>query len=316
MVTLVTGGNGFIGSYVLRELVKRGEKAVSYDLPYRPPPENVAKKVTFEKGDIRYVTRLFEVAKNHDVDHIIHTVSLLTAVSQMNPMLAFDINGKGTLNVLEVARTMDVDRVVYISGAAVYGVTERDKWVTEDHPRNPVTIYGAIKVLCEDLGMNYVKTYGLDFVAVRPPIAYGPERERGFLFIQDCIEHAVFKKHVKIPGGGDQKFGPAHVKDAAKGLVLASFKKGLKHRIFNVGPGISKMYTLRDVANMVKEFVPEATFDIGPGEVIEDPLRGPLDITRAREELNYEPDYPRLEKGVKDFIETLIKEHAHSRREV
>jgi len=305
MTTLVTGGSGFIGSYVLRRLVEKGEDAISYSRS--PPPEDVVDKVTVETGDVRYLKRIIDVIKRHDVEQIVHTVSLLTVASQTNPVLAFNINAKGTLNVLEAARLTNVKRVAYVSGSSVYGMTEKDKWVTEDYPRNPVTLYGAIKCFCEDLGMNYVKTYGLDWVAVRYPMVYGPERKHGFLSIQHCIEDAVFKKHVKIPSGGDQKYGPVHIKDAANGLVLAIFARGLKHRIFNIGPGTSAMYTLHDLANIVKKFIPEATFDIGPGEVVEEPLRGPLDITRAREELNYEPQYPRLEDGVREFIEILIK---------
>lgn len=311
MTVLVTGGSGFIGSYTLRRLVEMGEKAISFSR--KPPPEDIAGKVSVEtdhRGDVRFLTSILSAIKKHDVKSIIHTASMLAYASQKDPALGFDINARGTLNILEAARIMNIKRVVYVSGQSVYGITEEGKWVTEDHPRNPLKIYPAIKVLCENLGLSYIENYGLDWVAIRFPLVYGPGKSRrGYHSYKDCIEDAVFKRYVRIPRGGDQKFGCIYVKDAANGLVLAAFARKMKHRIFNIGPGISEMYTLRDLSSILKKLIPDAVFEIGPGVLTElEFIRGPLDITRAREELNYEPQYPRLEDGVKEYIEILRRQ--------
>jgi len=303
---MVTGGSGFIGSYVLRRLAELGEKAISF--ARGPPPKDVADRIIVEtEGDVRYLARIIGVIKKHNVEYIVHTASLLTLDTQRNPPVGFDINVKGTLNVLEAARIMDIRRISYVSGSSVYGSTEEGEWVTEDHPLNPVTIYGAAKCFCERLGLNYVRTCGLDFVAVRYPLVYGPGKERGFPHLTTCVEDAVSKGSVEIPSGGDQKFGPVYIRDAANGLISTIFAKKLKNRIFNIGPGSSEMYTLHDVAALIKRFIPEARFKIGPGELVEEPIRGPLDITKAREELNYEPRYSRLEDGIREYIEILTK---------
>jgi nucleoside-diphosphate-sugar epimerase len=307
MVILVTGGSGFIGTHLLYELTNRGEKVVS--LSRRISEGTLVNQVIFEEGDVRYLSQLLDIVKKYEVDRIIHTASLLTNETQSNPFLAFDVNAKGTLNMLEVARVMDIKRFVYISGSSVYGVTEIDIPVKEDHPRVPVTLYGTIKVLCEDLCKNYFKNYGLDWAGIRYPMVYGPGRERGFLSIQQVIADAVLKRHVVIPRGGDQKYAPVHVLDAVNGLILATFKTPLKSRIFNIGPEMDRMYSLHDIAGIVKKYVSDVSFEIGPGEVEEEPLRGPLDITKAKEELNYNPQY-HLENGVKEFIEILTHKNA------
>ena len=308
MVILVTGGSGFIGSHALRDLIDRGEDVVSFSR-HQPPTDvaSVAKVETGRKGNVTNLTAILDTIKKYSVNCIIHTASLLTSDAQQNPTIAFDVNARGTLNILEASRIMDVRRVIYISGSSVYGSTKKGKKVTEEQPLNPVTIYGAIKVLSERLGLSYVANYGIEWVAIRYPLVYGPGRERGFNYIRDCVEDAVFKGHVTIPRGGDQKYAPVYITDAVNGLIKATFKSKLKYRAFNVGPEPNKMYTLHELANIVKQFFPRAKFEIGPGEIIEEPIRGPLDITRARAELSYKPMYPLLEDGVKEYIKNLTK---------
>lgn len=306
-VVMVTGGSGFIGSYTTRKLLERGHEIVVYS---RHPPPDITNKVHPVVGDIRDFGNILSAIKRYDVEYVVHTVSLLTVASQKRPPLAFKISGEGTLNILEAARLMDTKRVVYISGSSVYGTTRKGEVITEDYPKNPVTIYGATKLLCEHYGRNYSRDYGFDFVATRFPIVYGPGKSRrGFHFFKDCIEGAVFKKNVRIPWGGEQLFEPLYIKDAVHGVVLSIFAKGLKHTTFNIGAGTGKMYTLHDLTDIVKKLIPDATIEIGPGEVIEEPIRGPLDITRAREELGYKPQFGPLEDGVRDYIECLKLGH-------
>jgi nucleoside-diphosphate-sugar epimerase len=304
---MVTGGGGFIGSHVLRELLRRGYKAVAFRHSTGVEPiADIAAKIGFAKGEITDQASIVDAIKKNSVTHIVHTVSLLTAESQKKPLTALKINVEGTVNVLEAARLADVHQFVYLSSTAVYGYTEEGKIIEEEHPQRPVTIYGATKLLCEHYGLNYSNDYGLGFIALRFPIVYGPgQSTRGFNSFKEVIEKPVFRQPARVPLGGNQKYEGVYVKDAASAVVSACFVDKPEHRIFNIGTG--EMHTLQDLANIVKEIAPNAVFKIGPGFDIAEPVKGPLSITKAKKELEYKPRF-NLEKGVKDYIKSLKSE--------
>lgn len=309
MPTLVTGGSGFVGSFALRQLVSMREDSISFST--KLPPRDISGKVKSVLGDVRSFASILSAIKLHRVDRIIHAASLLGYASQEEPMLAFETNVLGTMNVLEAARIMDVDRIVYVSGQSIYGDSEEETPITEEHAllHRRGWIYPSTKCFGENMGLSYAENYGLGFTAVRLSLVYGPGKERGYQAFKNCVEDAFFKKIVKIPEGGDQKWDALYVKDAANGLVLAAFARKPKHRIFNIGSGAGRMYSLRDLAKIVATHIPDARFEIGPGNMsMMESLRGPLDITKARKELHYEPRYPLLEDGVKDYIQDLRKE--------
>lgn len=301
MAILVTGGCGHIGSHLIRKLHQEGKEPVSYDiLPIPNFLDDLKSKVKFVRGDVLNVTELLRTIKEEIIDRIIHTVSLLTADSQASPVSAYKINIGGTINVLEAARIMNIKRVVYISSIAVYGTTSVEP-IPEEHPLNPVTLYGVSKVACEHFGINYAQDYGIDFVALRLAYVWGPGRQRGVGKLATIVENPVHRLAAKV-SGGSQKYEPIYIKDVVKALFLACFAPKLEHRIFNIGSG--EMVTLQEVAEMVKRYIPDARIEIEPGYDLGVPTQGYLDISRAREELGYEPDFKK-ELALKDYIEQI-----------
>lgn len=300
MRALVTGGFGFIGWHISRELSSRGDEVAALS---RNPPSDISDGIKAIKGDVSHLSSVISALKESGAEFIVHSAALLTAESQRNPVLSFDVNVKGALNVLEAARLMDLRRVIFISSTAVYGITREGEPVGEDYPKNPVTLYGAQKLFAEHLGENYRNNYGLSFVALRLPIVYGPgQSRRGFSAFKEIVEKPLLGEKAVVEVGGDQKYDAVYVKDVARSVWLASRAGDLRHSAFNIGAG--NQCTLWDLAGIVKKYVPGARIEIGPGFDIAEPIRGPLDLRRAKEELGYVPTYD-LENGVKDYIETI-----------
>jgi len=305
MTVMVTGGSGHVGAYVLNELIERGETPLSFDI--EAPPKELGDKAKFFRGDVSSVTDLLSAIKENKVTRIIHLACLLTASSQQYPVKAYHINIGGTLNVLESARIMDVERVVYSSSLAAYGPTPEGQPVPENHPKEPTSIYGATKLFNESLLSAYNRDSNIDFIALRWPVVWGPSLESqndGSSYhasgkFSDIIENPVRGEEAVFPCGS-QEYDLLYVKDAAHSLVLALFADGLQHRIFNIGCGC--LISIQELAGMVKQYVPDALIKIEEGEdYFTVPCQGHLDISLAKDELGYEPEFPPL-KAVRDYM--------------
>ena len=294
-----------MGSWTTRELLSRGEQVVLYDLyPRTDLIYDLLDEVTLIKGDLLDFGNLAHALKSHNVDRVIHAASFLGFESQARPPLAVKVNCEGTANVLEASRIMDVRRVVYTSTQSVYGITEPGQPVTEDDAPNPTTVYGATKRMCEWLGINYSTNYDMDFIAVRFPTVYGPTKlGRGWTVpLMDIVENPVAGIPAVIATGGDVRQELLYVKDAARTVVNAAFVESTEHQIFNLGS--STAHTMHEMAEVVRDRIPDAEIEIGDGP---DPLYGLgglLDLTRSSNEINHAITYS-LEEGIDDWIEFL-----------
>jgi len=298
---LVTGGAGFIGSHLVGELVKRGDRVVIFDR-VAPPTINYIRNVVVVQGDIRDIFEILDVIKRYDVKIIIHLASLLIPESQENPFKAFKINCEGALNIFEVARIVDkkVKRVIYASSGAVYGPAEYygNKPVNEDAPIRPLNVYGMCKAFVEWMGGHYYNSYKLDNIGLRFALVYGPGRIRGATaFVNELIVNPALGKPAKVPYGA-QKFNWLYIKDAVKAILLACEVERTRHRVFNIGGDIRTVY---EVAEYVKRLIPNAVIECEPGAL---GWQMEFDITRAKEELGYMPTYT-IERGVRETINII-----------
>ncbi|QDU24993.1 dTDP-4-dehydro-6-deoxyglucose reductase [Anatilimnocola aggregata] len=175
---LVTGGSGFIGTWVLRELLESGARAVALDV--RPATErwnrvlgDRAKDVIFSDVSLTDRDGLAALMKQHDVSHVIHLAALLTPDCQQDPFCGCQVNVLGSTAVFDAARRVgSVQAIALASSYAVYGDGGADA-------SQPPMFYGAFKQSVDLIAAQYWRHFGLRSLAIRPHVVYGPEREAG-----------------------------------------------------------------------------------------------------------------------------------------
>jgi UDP-glucose 4-epimerase len=315
MKVLITGGMGVMGAEATRKFVHEGHRPVIYA---RRRDErliaDVLDRVEIELGDITDAERLTEVLKKHAITHIVHAAGYVSAPSAANVPQGIFVNVMGTTNVLEAARQLGIERVVYTSAKGVYGPFLGEdgfptyKPISEDHPKNPARIYDSAKLMAEHTCLYYNSAFGVDVVLLRFATTFGPgktERHGNMGVTSQIIETPAKGLPFHHKQGGDEKDDFVYNKDSALGIYLATVAGKLEHRVFNIGSGIGQ--TLNDFAAVLRRKIPGADITIGPGLNflgLPWPLAGIYDISRARNELGYEPQYD-LERAIGDYLETL-----------
>ena len=315
--TLVTGGTGFVGSYVARELVARDHEVVCYDLSTDTATLEklgAADGVTVRRGDVTDPVDVLSAVRETSVDRVVHLAALLTNTARDNPRAAIEGNVQGTANVFEAARAEDLERVAWASSAAVYAppgnYPSRDASglhgpVTEDDLVYPDTLYGATKEYNEHQARVYAEEYDLSLVGLRPTVAYGPYRETGgSAFLANIVEKPALGESFAVDYG-DQVIDWQHVEDIAGAFRRAvEVDAGdLSRAVYNVA-GVSA--SVREAVETMRELVPDADLTVtNEGEL---PWTQRLDDAAARRDIGYEPRYD-LAAGFRDYADTLREEH-------
>jgi nucleoside-diphosphate-sugar epimerase len=295
MSTLIVGGGSFIGSWVVRELLRAGERVVAYDVDVRDNAIHRAlsveelRRVTFVPGDVLDVVGLLHIAREHGVRDIVHLAAALIPTCEAQPALGVRVNVDGLNHVLEVARVIGARRVVWASSIAIYGPQSRYPGAPdEDAPHWPTTVYGATKSINEYMAAHYFEKFGVDSIGLRFTVVYGPWRMRGALAYQlghELLEKPAHGQPARVPAG-DGLVNWQHVEDAAQAILLSLRHDGpTKSRVFNTG---GEALRVRDAAAIVRRLLPDARIEVGPGDA-EGIAR--LSIERAKAELGYAPRY-------------------------
>jgi UDP-glucose 4-epimerase len=242
---LVIGGAGFIGSHVVEQLLQEDvAQVVVYDDFSRGRHDNLAsaladpRTAVFELGGNILHPDLLRAA-TRDVDCVIHLAALWLLHCHDYPQSAFEVNMRGTFNVLEACVANRVKRLVYSSSASVYGDAVEIP-MTEEHPFNNRTFYGATKIAGEQMCRAYHHRYGLDYVALRYMNVYGPRQdERGAYtsVIMKVIDRVERGERPVVYGDGTQSYDFVYVTDVARANVLAAADP-LSDEAFNVGTGV------------------------------------------------------------------------------
>jgi UDP-glucose 4-epimerase len=289
---LVTGGAGFIGSELVRQLAARGDRVLIADTLVNGKRENVAEilsdRVMLAALDVRDAGALREHLG--EVEVLYHLACLGVRHSVHSPQENHDVNATATLRLLAACREAGVPRFVYVSSSEVYGTA---KWapMTEDHPTYPCTVYGASKLAGECYARAYFRTYGYPTVIVRPFNTYGPrshhEGDSGEV-IPKFLLRCLAGRPMIVFGDGTQTRDFTYVSDTAAGILLAGESDAAVGETLNLGSGaeLSINDLARAVARVVGRPDAEIQHDIPrPGDV----LRLCADTSAARERLGYTP---------------------------
>jgi nucleoside-diphosphate-sugar epimerase len=315
--TLVTGGTGFIGSYLCRALADSGREVCAFDVREFAPEGRFVlgegvEAIRFERGSIDDRARVFDVVGAFEPDEIVHMAMVIDpAYLVVNRSSGFRINVEGTIHVLEATRLFGVERLVNYSSI---GVLPRVQYEPIDaaHPlllpdSGPGTdFYGAAKVASEAFCFAYHQALGVDFRTIRPSAVYGLGMNSFPGPIKGMVEGAVRGERVRFATGGAHPRSYTHAADVA-GLTLAVLAAPAgADRIF-YGANGEPLATTTEVAELVREVVPGADVEIGEelaeAEKAVVAFRGRLSIDNARSQLGWEPAYASLRDGIRRYAD-------------
>ncbi len=315
MTKLITGGTGFIGAELARILVERGENVVLFDIaPNYNRLEGIETKVKVVQGDLSNWSEVFNVVKENSIQCIYHLGGMLSVPSNANPWASFRANVCGTFHVLEAARLFEVEKVIFSSTSATYGL-DTEPVVTDKSVQRPTTMYGCGKVYGELLGRFYLNKFGLDFRSVRYPSIIGPGVKTPGVaqYNSWMIEHAALGKPFECDVTEETTIPVMYFKDAARcaDMICEAPKEKIKTVNYNVN-GISPQKTAKEIELIIKKYLPEAVITYHPNPEIMKFYKSlnmeTYDDTNAREEWGWTPLYQTFEKVVADFIEE-IRQH-------
>lgn len=308
MTVLVFGGLGHVASWVVHDLVQRGDDVAVFDagaaafdklgLDYLEPHRN---KFAIENVDILDTHTLFETMRSYDgkIDAVIFSVAVIAGPNfKLRPYRNIEINTVGMLNVIEACRIFGVPKFINLSSGAVYGNGPSGQ--TETTPYMATDLYCATKIANEVLALQYANTYGIDVRNVRLMAVYGPGRlpSRMHQLYQVLFGPLEGMRDLEVESGGDQSLEWTHVRDSAQGVIRLLDADGMSGESFNISCG--QPIAHRDIVRHVEDIIgtpPNVT--MGPGKFLD--RNPPLDITKAREKLGFEPRYADIRAGLEDY---------------
>ncbi len=294
---LVTGGCGFIGSHILRQLKRQGHTPIAYDLYTTKTsieqvltPEELS-EITIIQGGLESKDNLIQIMRENKVDVVIHMAGVLGDVAEKQPEEAVKVNILGTINVFEAALACGIKRVVWASSQSAFATEEfyRDLYHTElvgnDVVLKPSLVYGETKVFNEFLGEWYYKNRGLETIGLRYCMVFGIARMRG--------NGQFATELINKPAAGEKgcvNYGETapcwiYVEDAARAAVLASQCPNPKTRNFTIGGEIRSLADMRDY---ITTLLPKAEIELLPGKF---PAAFNLDVSAAEKELGFKCEY-------------------------
>jgi UDP-glucose 4-epimerase len=255
---LVIGGAGFIGSFVVSELLKENvAEVVVYDNFARGKKDYLVEQLKDPRcsifpigGDVREIDILDTAVKGKD--YVICLAAMWLLHCKDYPRTAFDVNIAGTFNVLEACVKHQVKKLIWSSSASVYGDAV-ELPMTESHPFNNKNFYGATKIAGEAMAMAFHDRYGLEVIGLRYMNVYGPHQDQTAAYtgvVPIMLNKIEANEPPAINGDGSQAYDFIYVEDVARCNVQA-LKSETKFGMYNVGTEVQT--SIRELCNLILE---------------------------------------------------------------
>ena len=310
---LVTGATGFIGGYLLRALLDSNHDVVGTSrYEYRRETQYVLgdawKTFPLVRADVRDMQSLREVFDRYRPTCVVHLDAYVSPVElKTDPLRAIEYNFMETVNVLELAREFDTQRVIFASSIAVLP-TIRYLPIDANHPLVTATegpgggFYGAAKAASEIFGLTYSDSFDVDFRIVRPSAVYGFGMQWP-IGIKPVIEGLVRGESVAVAGSAPLRdYTP--VEDVAAVFASVVDCDSACDRIFYAGTG-AELSSSHDLFNAVRTVFPEGSITLSDSNLdptgVESRYRGRLDMSPARNQLGLQPHYGDLAEGLAHY---------------
>lgn len=302
---LITGGAGFIGSNIVRELVRRKQQVVVLDNLSTGKKENltdVAKKISFVKGDIRNLADLKRAFRG--ADFVLHQAALRAVERSVDdPAATNENNITGTLNVLLAARDSKVKRVVFASSSSVYGNNKDSRQVETQMP-NPQSPYALTKLAGEHYVRLFYQLYGLETVSLRYFNVFGPYQNPESKYsavIPIFTQHLLLRKAPMVHWHGKQSRDFTYVDNVVQANILAATGKSVKAgEAYNIGNGENT--SIQDLYKALAKLLNVSVKAKGGKKRAGDVLKTYADIRKAKRDLGYEPSID-FKEGLRRSVE-------------
>jgi len=309
MKYLVTGGAGFIGSNIVKELLRRKERVRVLDNFATGKRENLIELMdnpNFEliEGDLRS----FHIVRNavKGVDYILHQGALPSVPRSINdPITTNDVNILGTLNILEAAKEFGVKRVVYASSSSVYGNSPSLPKV-ESMPVQPLSPYALSKYAGERYCQIYYKIFGLETVVLRYFNVFGPNQDPTSQYSAVIPKFIKLMKENKPPiiyGDGTQSRDFTYVANVVEANFLACNAHNSAGEVFNIACG--KRYTLLQLVDTINRILGKNIEPVFEKERIGDVKHSLAGVEKAKRILGFSVNC-RFEEGLEKLVESLL----------
>jgi len=304
---LVTGGAGFIGSALVRELLSEDATVIVYDNFIYGNKFNlvdVEKKIEIVMGDV-LSWRLVETMKSCKPDYVFHLAAEpFIPHCYENPEKFLDVNIKGTLNVLMACKFADAKRIVHFSTSEVYG-TAKYVPIDESHPTLPLSTYAVSKLAADRLCFVFSHEHKLPVVIVRPFNSYGPRETQPYV-IPEIISQLTRGNRVKL-GNVKAKRDFTYVRDTAKGAIAVMKSDISSGNVINVGS--NSTVSIEELAYMVGKILGHNNVEI----VVDQSRLRPLDVellqcdySKARKVIGWKPTTS-MEEGLKRTVNWYLE---------
>jgi nucleoside-diphosphate-sugar epimerase len=306
---IVTGGAGFIGSNIVKELLTRGDRVTVIDDLSTGRYDNIAHlveggEVEFYRGTILDVNLL--KAAFRDADYVLHQAALPSVQRSVeNPLATNEVNVTGTLNVLLTARDSGVKKVVLASSSSVYGDTPTLPKI-EEMKLNPKSPYAATKLMCEHYASSFTDIFNLPVACMRYFNVYGPSQNPNSTYaavIPLFIKAVMQNKSPVINGDGTQTRDFTFVRDVVEANLLAM--RSSATGAFNIAYGAR--VSVNELAEKIMELVgnhPTPVYMDGRKGDVKDSL---ADVNKARNAFGYDPAY-NLDRGLRATVDWYLEQ--------